>query len=130
MNKRTSLVIGIFLLIIAICFIEYAVNHHEIRFLWSNRVTFVFYGIYIWLIFKFLLDNPVLKMARKKSSKGSLLVAVSFFCVAFFSFILVLTEGTVNIFTILRGFLIICGIDVGIENISLWIKTSNKNTDK
>lgn len=65
MNKRTSLLIGTFLLIVAACFIGYAMNHPEATFPWNNRVTFLFYGIYICLTFKFLLNIPVLKTIKK-----------------------------------------------------------------
>ena len=130
MNKKTSLLIGISLLIIAACFIGYAVNHPEATFLWSNRVTFMLYGIYIWLIFKFLLVNPVLKTIKKTPSNGNLLRAVIFFSMAIVFFIMELAWETVNIYTIIRGFIVIGGIDIGIENIYLWIKTRNKNTEK
>lgn len=50
MKKKISLLIGIFLLIIAVCFIGYALNHPEAAFPWGNRVTFILYGIYVWLL--------------------------------------------------------------------------------
>ena len=79
MNKKTSLLIGIFLLIIAVCFISYAVNHPEATFPWNNRVTFMFYGIYIWLIFKFLLAIPVLKAIKKNTFNWKYIKSRSFF---------------------------------------------------
>ena len=130
MNKKTSLLIGIFLLIIAVCFISYAVNHPEATFPWNNRVTFMFYGIYIWLIFKFLLAIPVLKAIKETPSTGNILRAVVFFFMAIVFFIMELAGKTVDIYTILRGFIVIGGIDIGTENIYLWIKTRNKNTEK
>ena len=129
MNKKTSLLIGILLLIIAACFIGYAVNHPEATFLWNNRVSFMLYGIYIWLIFKFLLVIPVLKTI-KTPSNGNLLSAVVFFFMAIVFFVMELVWETVDIYTIIRGFIVIGGIDTGIENIYLWIKTRNKNTEK
>lgn len=123
MEKRTSVLVGISLLLIAICFVGYAANHPEAVFPWGNKVTFMFYGIYIWLIFKFLLDIPVLKTTKKTSSNGSLLRAVVFFFMAFIFFIMELTRETANIYTIVRWFVVIGGIDVGIESISLWFKT-------
>ena len=38
-------------------------------------------------------------------------------------FIMELTRETANIYTIVRWFVVIGGIDVGIESISLWFKT-------
>ena len=71
MNRKTSLIIGVSLLVIAICFIGYAANHPEAAFPWSNKVTFMLYGMYSWLIFKFLLDIPILQKISKMPSEGS-----------------------------------------------------------
>lgn len=38
MNKKVSLLIGIFLLVIAVCFMGYVFHHPEAAFPWSNRV--------------------------------------------------------------------------------------------
>ncbi len=125
MKKKTSLFIGIFLLIIAVCFIGYALNHPEVAFPWGNRVTFILYGIYVWLLFKFLLDIPVLKTNKKMPSDGSLIRAAVFFFMAVVFLIMEIAWDKVNFFTIIRGFVIIGGIDRGIENLSLWIKNRN-----
>lgn len=128
MNRKTSVIIGISLLVIAICFIGYAVNHPEAAFPWSNRVTFMLYGIYIWLIFRFLLDIPVLQKIRKTPLKGSLLRAVIYFSMAVIFFVMEILGEKVDIYTIIRGIIVIGGIDVGIENLSLWMKQKNENT--
>ena len=58
MKKATSLVIGAFLAAIAVCFVSYAAGHPEASFPWSNRITFMIYGVYVWLLLKFLVDIP------------------------------------------------------------------------
>ena len=121
MNRKTSLIIGISLLVIAVCFIGYAVNHPEAAFPWSNRVTFMLYGIYIWLIFKFLLV-PILQKTRKLPLNGSLLKAAIYFSLAVIFFIIEISGEKVDIYTIIRGFIVIGGIDVGIEYFSIWMK--------
>ncbi len=126
MKKKIYLLIGIFLLIIAVCFMCYVFNHPEAISPWGNRVTFILYGIYIWLLFKFLLDIPVLKTNKKIPSDGSLIRALFFFFVAIVFLIMEIAWDKVNFFTIIRGFVVIGGIDRGIENLLIWIK--NKTT--
>lgn len=121
MNRKTSLIIGVSLLIIAICFIGYAVNHPEAAFPWSNRVTFMLYGIYIWLIFKFLLDIPILQKIGKIPLKGSLLRAAIWFSLAVICFIIEISGEKVDIYTIIRGFVVIGEMDLGIEYFSVWM---------
>lgn len=122
MNKKVSLLIGIFLLVIAVCFMGYVFHHPEAAFPWSNRVTFMLYGIYIWLLFKFLLDIPLLQTVSKTPLNGSLIKAIIFFFIAIVFFIMEISGKTVGIYTVVRGFIVIGGIDVCIENIFLWIK--------
>ncbi len=121
MNRKTSLMIGVSLLAVAICLIGYAGNHPEAAFPWSNRVTFMLYGMYIWLIFKFLLV-PILQKTRKIPLKGSLLRAAIYFSLSVIFFVLEISGEKVDVYTILRGFIVIGGIDVGIENFSVWMK--------
>ena len=54
MKKSTSLIIGAALAAIAVCFVVYAAGHPEASFPWSNRITFMLYGAYIWLLLKFV----------------------------------------------------------------------------
>lgn len=122
MKKKCSLIIGIILLIIAICFIGYAFNHPEAFFPWSNRVSFILYGIYIWIMFKFLLDIPVLKAIRDKKSKGGIINAIIFFVLAVGFFLMEITGDKVDIYTIIRGFIVTGGVDLGVENLLLWIR--------
>ncbi len=46
-NKKVLLTISIIMLLFAIGFIWYALNHPEGTFLWSNSIT---YGIYLFYI--------------------------------------------------------------------------------
>lgn len=127
-NKKTSLLIGISLLTIAVCFIRYAVNHPEATFPWNNRITFLIYGIYSWLIFKFMLDIPVLQKINKPSSNGGLIRAIIFFLISIVFFVMEISGETVNIYTIIRGFIVIGGIDVGIENVCFYVWQRKHNT--
>lgn len=46
MKKSISRIIGVIMLIVAIAFIIFALNHPEKSFLWSNRITWLLYGVY------------------------------------------------------------------------------------
>lgn len=122
MNKKTSLLIGVFLLVIAVCFIGYAINHPEATLPWSNRVTFMLYGIYVWLLFKFLLDIPVLQQIRKTPLKGSLIRSIIYFFMAIVFLVMEISGETVDFYTFVRGFIVIGGVDVGIENLCLYVE--------
>ena len=80
MNRKTSLLIGAGLLTIAVCFLFYAAIHPEASFPWSNRITFMSYGVYIWLLLKFLVDIPFLSNKRKAHSRSNLISAIGYFC--------------------------------------------------
>lgn len=120
--KRISVLVGLGLLAIAVCFLGYAANHPEAAFPWSNKVTFLIYGMYLWLL-KFLLDIPFLRSIRKPSSNNSFGAAVSFFAMAAV-FLLVEITGSeaANIYTVLRGVIFLGGIDLGIESLLAWMK--------
>lgn len=122
MKKKSSLIIGIILLIMASCFVGYALNHPEVSLPWSNRVTFMLYGSYIWMIFKFLLDIPVLRAIRDKKFSGGIINAILFFVLAAGFFLMEITGEKVDIYTIIRGFIVIGGVDLGIENLLFWIR--------
>lgn len=126
MEKKTSIIIGIILLLIAVCFVWYACNHPEAFFPWSNRTTFMLYGIYIWLIFKFLLYIPLQQNAGDVNSHSSLVSAVIFLLMAVTFFVMEVTGTKVDIFTIIRGFVVIGGLDIGIENLYHWSKKRKK----
>lgn len=61
MKSKTSVVVGIVLLILAGTFIAFAMSHPELSFPWSQRVTYMAYGAYIWFVFKFLVGIPVFR---------------------------------------------------------------------
>ena len=46
MNKKISRIIGLVMVIIAIVFVVFALNHPEMSFPWSNTITWVLYGVY------------------------------------------------------------------------------------
>ena len=125
MNRKTSLLIGAGLLTIAVCFLFYAAIHPEASFLWSNRITFMSYGVYIWLLLKFLVDIPFLSNKRKAHSRSNLISAIGYFCMAIVFFLMEVTGDTVNLFTIIRGFVVVCAVDFGIENVLYWRKGNN-----
>ena len=47
MKKSTSRIIGLLMLIIAVIFIMFALNHPEMSFPWNNTITWLLYGLYI-----------------------------------------------------------------------------------
>ena len=47
MKKSISRIIGLTMLIIAIVFIMFALNHPEKSFPWSNTITWLLYGLYV-----------------------------------------------------------------------------------
>lgn len=46
MTKKISRIIGSIMLVIAIAFVVFALNHPEMIFPWSNTITWVLYGLY------------------------------------------------------------------------------------
>ena len=47
MKKITSRIVGLVMLIIAVAFIVFALNHPEMSFPWNNTITWLLYGLYI-----------------------------------------------------------------------------------
>ena len=123
MKRKTSLAIGAVLAAIAVCFVSYAAGHPEASFPWSNRITFMLYGAYVWLLMKFLVDIPFLSAKRKVLCRGNLLSAVSYFCMAIVFFLMEVTGDKVDLFTIIRGFIVVCAADFGIETYLHWRKS-------
>ena len=60
MKKSTSRIVGLVMLIIAVAFIMFAVNHPEMSFPWNNTITWLLYGLYI-LVTVMLLIAPKTK---------------------------------------------------------------------
>lgn len=125
MKRKTSLAIGAVLAAFAVCFVVYAAGHPEASFPWSNRITFMLYGAYVWLLMKFLVDIPFLSAKRIEQGRGNLLSAIGYFCMAIVFFLMEVTGDTVNLFTMIRGFIVICAIDFGIESFSFCRKCKN-----
>ena len=120
MKRSTSLMIGGILAAIAVCFVGYAAGHPEASFPWSNRITFMLYGAYVWLLLKFLVDVPFLSKKRKAQSRGNWIFALGYFCMAVAFFLLEVMGDKVDVFTILRGFIVVCAMDFGIESVLCW----------
>ena len=59
MKKRISRILGLIMLIIAIAFIVFALNHPEMSFPWNNTI-WLLYGLYI-LVTVMLLIAPKTK---------------------------------------------------------------------
>ena len=116
MKIKTSIIIGVTMLIIAMGFVVFAVSHPELSFSWGHRSTFMLYGAYIWFVFRFLIDIPVFRRNREKTDK-SIVRAVVFFLMAAVFLAMEITGDTVNIYTIIRGFIVVGACDVAIENI-------------
>ena len=60
MKKSISRIIGVIMLIVAIVFIVFALNHPEKSFPWNNTITWLLYGIY-FLVTVMLLIAPKMK---------------------------------------------------------------------
>ena len=125
MKKTISLTIGAVLAAVAVCFVAYATAHPEASFPWSNRITFMIYGAYIWLLLKYLIDIPFLAKKRNEQGRGNLISALGYFCMAVVFFLMEVTRGTVNLFTIIRGFIVVCAVDFGIETFLCWYKSKS-----
>ena len=59
-SVRVSRIIGVIMLIVAIVFIVFALNHPEKSFPWNNTITWLLYGIY-FLVTVVLLIAPKMK---------------------------------------------------------------------
>ena len=46
MKKNVSRIIGLVMVVIAIAFVVFALNHPEMSFPWSNTITWVLYSLY------------------------------------------------------------------------------------
>ena len=60
MKKSILRISGLIMLIIAIVFIMYALNHPEMSFPWNNTITWLLYGVY-FLVTVVLLIAPRMK---------------------------------------------------------------------
>ena len=62
------------------------------------------------------MDIPVFRKNRKKVNK-SVLRAVIFIMMAIVFFVMEITGHTVNVYTIIRGFIVVGACDVAVENL-------------
>ena len=47
MTKKYSRIIAVIMLVIAVIFIFVALNNPQASFRWSNRITYILYGLYV-----------------------------------------------------------------------------------
>ena len=67
---------------------------------------------------------------RKEQGRGNLISALGYFCMAVVFFLMEVTGDTVNLFTIIRGFIVVCAIDFEIENIHFWKNRKEAKSEK
>ena len=60
MAKKTSRIIGLIMLIVAIAFVFFALKHPEASSPWSNTVTYAIYAVYL-IVVAILLVAPFKK---------------------------------------------------------------------
>ena len=60
-KKNISRIIGLIMLIIAIVFIMFALNHPEKSFPWNNTITWLLYGVYFFVIVVLLIAPKMKK---------------------------------------------------------------------
>ena len=70
MKKRISRILGLIMLIIAIAFIVFALNHPEMSFPWNNTITWLLYGVY-FLVTVVLLIAPKNEEVRNSRLLGN-----------------------------------------------------------
>ena len=75
----------------------------------------------IWLLFKFLIATPFLKQ-----QSGSLLRTIIYLLMAIVFWVMEITGEKVDVYTIVRGFVVLGGVDVSLENLFLWLKEKRK----
>ncbi len=126
MNKKASLLIGTFLLVLGVSLVVYGA-YASAAFPWSSRVIYLLCGGYLWLVFKFLLDIPFLQGMRKTSSNGSLFRAVIFLLMAAVFLLMELTMETASIYTVARGFIVVGGLDMCGENLFRAVRQGRTN---
>ena len=127
MKKTTSLIIGALLTAVAVCFVAYAAGHPEASFPWSNRITFMIYGAYVWLLLRFLVDILFLTKKRKEERYRNFVSSLGYFCMVIVFFFMEVTGNKVDVFTVLRGFIVVCAVDLGMENLMIQYQSKEGN---
>lgn len=129
MKKIHSVIIGISLVMIAVLFVVYALNHPEATFPWSNKVTYIIYGVYVGLIFNFLIAIPLGRDILQKNETNSHNIIAAILCVILAAIFLMITlvDKTVSIYTVLQGFIIFVSCDLAIENIRRYLQYRHSN---
>ena len=129
MNRKISLMIGIILLAIALIFVMYAFHHPEMSLPLTLRTTFRIYGIYLWLIFQFLLEIPVFsRIFQGLSFRKNLIMVILFLFIAAVFYNMEIKERLTEpeIYNFIRAFIITGGIGIGLENLYHCLKKYKK----
>ena len=71
MKKRISRILGLIMLIIAIAFIVFALNHPEMSFPWNNTITWLLYGLYILVTVMLLKSSATVNEAKTTRPAGA-----------------------------------------------------------
>ena len=124
MKRKYSLVLGIVLLSIAVVFVIYAVHHPERSFPWSNKITFIIYGIYTAIIFKFLIEIPLSGKNQQvcKDTSTGFIKTFLFFILAIIFLIMLLTSESANIYTALQALIVFESCDLARQNLLRYLK--------
>ena len=130
MKRKHSIILGCVLLIIAIIFIEYAVHHPEGSFPWENRVTFVIYGVYVALIFKFLIEIPLSNRIQQehKSAFNVHIKVFLYFILAIVFSVMAATSKPASVYTALQAFIVFESCDLARENLLRYLKRREDKT--
>ena len=71
MKKRIAKILGLIMLIIAIAFIVFALNHPEMSFPWNNTITWLLYGLYILVTVMLLKSSATISGAKTTRPAGA-----------------------------------------------------------
>lgn len=132
MKRKYSLVLGTVLLTIAAVFVTYAVHHPESSFPWSNRITFIIYGVYTALIIKFLLEIPLSGRNQQvcKDTSAVFIKTFLYSILAIIFLIMLLTSESANIYTALQALIVFESCDLARENLLRYLKMRKSRIDK
>lgn len=138
MKKRLSQLLGVILLMIGIFYVKFIYDNPSLSQPFGARLTYLFYGSYIWFTIKFLLDDNVFRMLTfryygyyislvekfltdipvfqqgGKVREGHFL-NVAIIIVASILAFMELLGASVGLYTILRGFVIAGAIDLCLD---------------
>lgn len=107
----------------------YAFHHPEMSLPLTLRTTFRIYGIYLWLIFQFLLEIPVFsRIFQGLSFRKNLIMVILFLFIAAVFYNMEIKERLTEpeIYNFIRALIITGGIGIGLENLYHCLKKYKK----